>query len=241
MKNKLLASVIFVSVLLSACSQNSTNGQVKKNSLNTQLDSVSYMLGANMGGQLNQAGVEDLNIDAFLEAFQSTLKGDSSRIDLNKEGMKINTFFQKLQEKKFAKNKKEGEDFLAANKTKDGVKVTDSGIQYIVLKEGNGKVPVATDKVKVHYHGTLIDGTVFDSSVDRGEPVEFPVTGVIQGWQQILQMMPVGSKWKVFIPTELAYGQNVRPGGKIQPNMALIFDIELLDIVNPEKKAEDKK
>lgn len=107
------------------------------------------------------------------------------------------------------------------------------------MKEGNGPIPADTNKVKVHYHGTLIDGTVFDSSVDRGEPAQFPVTGVIKGWQEILQMMPVGSKWKVFIPTELAYGQNVRRGGKIEPNMALIFEMELLEIVDPEKeKAE---
>ncbi len=241
MKSKLLVSVIFISVLFGACSQDGTNGPIKKNDLKTNLDSVSYMLGADIADKLKQSGLEKLNTPAFVEGLRTVLEGDSARINPAKEGGKINAFFQKLHEQKLAKNKKEGEDFLAANKSKEGVKVTESGLQYKVMKEGNGKIPNDSSIVKVHYHGTLIDGTVFDSSVDKGEPVEFPVNGVIKGWQEVLQLMPVGSKWKVFIPTELAYGRNVRPGGPIEPNMALIFEIELLDIIPPQKKDESKK
>ena len=148
------------------------------------------------------------------------------------------TELQKLaleEEKKIAESakyevyKKQGLTFLEANKSKEGVKTTESGLQYIVLKQGKGKKPKTTDRVKVHYHGTTIDGTVFDSSVDKGVPSEFGVTQVIKGWTEGLQLMKVGSKYKFFIPQELAYGQNPRPG-IIKPYMALIFEVELLDI-----------
>ena len=127
-------------------------------------------------------------------------------------------------------NHKAGEAFLAANKTKPGVVTTASGLQYQVITEGTGPRPLPSDKVKCHYHGTLLDGTVFDSSVDRGQPVDFPVTGVIQGWVEALQLMPVGSKWKLFLPANLAYGDNAA-GPKITPGSTLIFDVELLEIV----------
>lgn len=127
-------------------------------------------------------------------------------------------------------NLKKGEDFLAENKKKEGVKTTKSGLQYIVLKEGSGIKPYATDTVQVHYHGTLLDGSVFDSSVKRGEPATFPLNHVIPGWTEILQLMPKGSKWCVFIPPDLAYGQRGTPDGKIGPNETLVFEIELLDI-----------
>ncbi len=239
MKIKLLTSVVFVFALFTACSQGK-KVNIQKNSLNNEIDSVSYLLGINVGTSFKSGGLEDMNYDAFLEGLNATLKGDSARIDPMMGRNKINAFFQKLHTKKLEKNKKEGEEFLAANKSKEGIKVTESGIQYKILKEGKGEIPTDSSKVKVHYHGTLINGKVFDSSVDKGEPVEFPVKGVIKGWQEILQMMPVGSKWKVFIPTELAYGQNVRPGGVIEPNMPLIFEIELLDIIKPEAKEKKK-
>ena len=135
---------------------------------------------------------------------------------------------------RYSENKKAGEDFLAANKEKKGVFTTESGIQYEILKKGNGKKPLITDNVRVHYHGTLIDRTVFDSSVDRKEPAEFGLMGVIKGWQEILQMMPVGSKWRVYIPQELAYGD--REMGNIKPFSVLIFDIELIKILDKENK-----
>ncbi|MCQ2349812.1 MAG: FKBP-type peptidyl-prolyl cis-trans isomerase [Paludibacteraceae bacterium] len=134
----------------------------------------------------------------------------------------------------FAENRTAGEQFLAENKEKPGVITTESGLQYQVVKMGKGETPKTTDRVKVHYHGTLIDGTVFDSSVDRGEPAEFGVTQVIAGWTEVLQLMPVGSKFKVFIPQELAYGD--RDMGTIKPFSTLIFDIELLEILGDAKQ-----
>lgn len=124
----------------------------------------------------------------------------------------------------------ESEKFLADNMIRQGVNVTESGLQYEILVEGNGEKPTSESQVTVHYHGTLLDGTVFDSSVDRGEPASFGVGQVIRGWTEVLQLMPTGSKWKVFIPSELAYGANPRPGGAIKPHMALIFEIELISI-----------
>jgi FKBP-type peptidyl-prolyl cis-trans isomerase FklB len=126
-------------------------------------------------------------------------------------------------------NKKKGEEFLAENKKKPGVKTTESGLQYLVLKEGTGRKPELDDTVHCHYHGTLIDGTVFDSSVDRGTPIDFPLKGVIPGWTEVLQLMKEGSKWRVFIPSKLAYGQRGAPP-KIGPNETLIFEIELLQV-----------
>lgn len=242
MKIKLFLLSLAV-VSLFACGQTSPKGSAGSGStdLKSEIDSVSYSLGADIGSKLKQGGVDELNMAAFTDGLLCMLAEDSAKI-ASEAGMKIiNNYFQNLFQKKLEKNKKDGEEFLEANKSKEGVKVTESGIQYIVLTEGNGPIPADTSVVRVNYHGTLIDGTVFDSSVDRGEPAEFPVKGVIKGWQEILQMMPVGSKWKVFIPTDLAYGQNVRRGGKIEPNMALIFEMELLEIVDPVKAKMEKE
>ena len=240
MKIKLLL-LSFALISFVACNQGTKTGSAGSGSsdLNSEIDSISYILGADIGDKLKQGGIEELNMVAFSEALMTTLGGDSANVDM-KEGMgKVNAYFQGLYQKKLEKNKTDGEEFLEANKSKEGVQVTESGIQYIVLQEGNGPIPADTNKVKVHYHGTLIDGTVFDSSVEKNQPATFPVTGVIPGWVEILQMMPVGSKWKVFIPTELGYGQNVRRGGKIEPNMALIFEMELLEIIDPAKEKEE--
>jgi FKBP-type peptidyl-prolyl cis-trans isomerase FklB len=137
----------------------------------------------------------------------------------------------KKAETDFAESKAAGEQFLEENKSKDGVITTESGLQYMVMKEGDGEKPVATSKVKVHYHGTLIDGTVFDSSVDRGTPSEFFANQVIKGWTEGLQLMSVGSKFKFFIPQDLGYGATPRGGGKIKPFDVLVFEVELLEIV----------
>lgn len=198
--------------------------------LNNTIDSLSYSLGADIGDKLKKSGVKEINGEILSKAVQVAIEGGDLQIS-TEEGMRlIQNYFMALQNKASNENKKKGEDFLAANKSKKGVIVTESGLQYLVLKEGVGAKPVATDKVKVHYHGTLIDGKVFDSSVDRGEPIEFNVNGVIKGWQEALQLMPVGSKWRVFIPGDLAYGSR-GAGGSIGPNETLIFEIELLDIV----------
>jgi len=143
---------------------------------------------------------------------------------------RINTYLSELEIFQSQVDLEEGRKFLENNKNRADVVVLPSGLQYKVIREGTGSKPTLTDKVTVHYRGTLVDGTVFDSSVKRGEPVTFPVNGVIQGWQEALQLMPVGSKWEIFIPTELAYGKRPPQGSSIKPNMALIFEVELLSI-----------
>ena len=214
----------------------SCDNQVKEvKSLETELDSVSYAVGLSMSSQLKN-GFEDVNKEILIQAIRNGLDSTNLLLDSKDIQKTIQTYFQKKQEEnkkkelaKFEVYKKEGIAFLEANKTKEGVKTTKSGLQYIVLKEGKGKKAKTTDRVKVHYHGTTVDGTVFDSSVDRGTPSEFGVTQVIKGWTEGLQLMKVGSKYKFFIPQELAYGENPRPG-IIKPYMALIFEVELLDI-----------
>ena len=214
----------------------SCENQVKEvKSLETELDSVSYAVGLSMSSQLKN-GFEDVNKEILIQAIRNGLDSTNLLLDSKDIQKTIQTYFQKKQEEnkkkelaKFEVYKKEGLAFLEANKTKEGVKTTESGLQYVVLKEGKGRKPKTTDRVKVHYHGTTVDGTVFDSSVDRGTPSEFGVTQVIKGWTEGLQLMTVGSKYKFFIPQELAYGANPRPG-IIKPYMALIFEVEVLDI-----------
>ena len=214
----------------------SCENQVKEvKSLETELDSVSYAVGLSMSSQLKN-GFEDVNKEILIQAIRNGLDSTNLLLDSKDIQKTIQTYFQKKQEEnkkkelaKFEVYKKEGIAFLEANKTQEGVKTTKSGLQYSVLKEGKGKKAKTTDRVKVHYHGTTVDGTVFDSSVDRGTPSEFGVTQVIKGWTEGLQLMKVGSKYKFFIPQELAYGENPRPG-IIKPYMALIFEVELLDI-----------
>ncbi len=234
---------IFGLFALIACNKNSGNGAAGSGTkeLASEIDTVSYSIGVDIGNTLMQNGVKELNVEAFAEGLVRILNNDTTNIKIKVADArpKIMAYFKKLQDIKNEKNKKEGEDFLADNKKKDGVKVTESGVQYIIEKEGNGPIPSDTSTVKVHYHGTLIDGTVFDSSVERGQPAEFPLKRVVKGWQDILKIMPVGSKWKVFIHQELAYGANVRPGGKIEPYMALIFEMELLEIL-PSKPATNQ-
>jgi FKBP-type peptidyl-prolyl cis-trans isomerase FkpA/FKBP-type peptidyl-prolyl cis-trans isomerase FklB len=161
-------------------------------------------------------------------------KSEMKDEDIQKAMMKLQEMAMKKQQEEGEANKKKSADFLEKNKSVEGVKTTASGLQYQVITEGNGATPKKDDTVKCHYTGTLIDGTKFDSSVDRGQPAEFPVSGVIPGWTEALQMMKVGSKYKLFIPPELAYGPAGRPG--IPANSALVFEVELLEIVKPAKK-----
>ncbi|TGV01397.1 FKBP-type peptidyl-prolyl cis-trans isomerase [Flavivirga rizhaonensis] len=213
--------------------------------LKTQIDSVSYAIGLSNGYQV-RSGFEEVNIDLFVQGLKNGADSTNILIEQDKINVTIQTYFQKKQqeemkkqqeealkkaEEQFGDNKIESEKFLAENISKDGVETTDSGLQYIVLKEGSGETPQATSKVKVHYHGTRIDGTVFDSSVDRGKPSEFGVNQVIPGWIEGLQLMKVGSKYKFFIPQDLAYGAFPRQGGVIKPFDALIFEVELIEIV----------
>ena len=194
------------------------------------LDKISYALGMNMGNSFRASGIKELNIKNFTQAIEDVLTGNSLEISYDEAKQLMNDFFAKLQEEKLFLNKKAGEEFLRINKERPGVETTASGIQYEVLKDGTGEKPKATDNVKVHYEGKLIDGQIFDSSIQRGEPASFGLNQVIPGWTEALQLMPVGSKYRIYIPSELAYGER-GAGEMIEPNSTLVFDVELLDIV----------
>ncbi len=194
------------------------------------MDKVSYSLGLSIGNNFQNSGINDLQIEDFVKGLKDILGGQTPEISYDEAKQVINDYFMKLQKEKFEINKKAGEEFLNINKGKAGVVTLPSGLQYQVLQKGEGPKPTASDKVKCHYHGTLINGTVFDSSVQRGEPAVFGVSQVIPGWVEALQLMPVGSKWRLFIPSDLAYGEH-GAGEAIEPNSALVFDVELLDIV----------
>ena len=234
----LAAAVVTLSIVSCGNSQFKT-----KKSLETGIDSVSYSLGLDMANKI-KVNFDDLDQDLFVQGFKNGMDSTNILVDSKNIDGILRKFFQKRNEEKmkkqqeeqakkaeveFGEYKKEGEAFLAENKTKKGVKTTESGLQYVVLKEGNGAQPTAASRVKVHYHGTLPDGTVFDSSVDRGEPSQFGVNQVIKGWTEGLQLMKSGAKYKFFIPQELAYGAQQR-GAKIKPFSALVFEVELLEI-----------
>ena len=193
------------------------------------MEKVSYALGLSLGNNLLSSGIKSLNIEKLAKGIQDVLEQKSPEISYEEAQNVINEFFMQLQEKSSEKTISEGRAFLEANGKRTEVSTLKSGLQYEILKEGNGSQPKASDKVKVHYHGTLIDGTVFDSSVRRGEPATFGVTQVIAGWVEALQLMPVGSKWKLYIPSNLAYGAQ-GAGQHIGPHTTLIFEVELIDI-----------
>jgi FKBP-type peptidyl-prolyl cis-trans isomerase FklB len=198
--------------------------------LKTTADSLSAAIGVSFANSLSSQGISDINTELLTQTVKAALKGEKTAFSADEANMFIQGYFTKVMEEKGAVVRKEGEKFLEENKKKEGVVTTESGLQYQIIKTGEGPKPTATDKVKTHYHGTLTNGTVFDSSVDRGEPVEFPVNGVIKGWTEALQLMPVGSKWKLFVPYQLAYGERAA-GPQIPAYSALVFEVELLEIV----------
>jgi FKBP-type peptidyl-prolyl cis-trans isomerase len=205
--------------------------------LTTDKEKASYMVGMDMAQGL-QPIKEELDVAIVLQALETSLKGGKALLTAEEAAAVKQEFMRKLQAEQATKtkaaaekNKAEGDKFMAENKKKAGVKVTPSGLQYIVLKQGTGKKPSANDQVKVHYVGTLIDGTKFDSSYDRGQPAQFPLNGVIKGWTEALQLMTVGSKYKLFIPPELGYGEQ-DPPGPIGPNSTLVFEVELVEVLN---------
>ncbi|MBR5210895.1 MAG: FKBP-type peptidyl-prolyl cis-trans isomerase [Paludibacteraceae bacterium] len=193
------------------------------------MDKLSYALGMSMASNMKQSGLDCINVDDFASAIKSVFNGEKMQMTPEEAQNAINEFFAKQKTEVMSKNKKAGEEFLAQNKSKEGVQTTASGLQYKVLVAGTGAKPKATDTVDCHYEGRLIDGTVFDSSYRRGQSAQFPVNGVIPGWVEALQMMPVGSKWQLYIPSELAYGE-YGAGETIEPNSTLVFDVELLGI-----------
>lgn len=196
-----------------------------------ELKAVSYCVGMSVAGSLLQQDLEAISPEIVAEAIADAFAGKAPLYTPEMANTIIQNYLQNVGEAKFAQNKAMGEAFLSENKLKEGVSTTASGLQFEVVNEGNGTHPTATSTVSVHYHGTLIDGTLFDSSVQRGEPATFGVHQVIPGWTEALQLMSVGAKYRLYIPENLAYGANPHPGGPIKPYSALIFDVELLAIV----------
>jgi len=200
--------------------------------LKNEVDSLSYALGILFGKNIQSNGFQTINAEIFGQTARKVIHNEALDMTTEEAGAIANTQFQKIQRLKFEKNLIEGRAFLNNNKNAPGVVALPSGLQYKIITEGTGAKPSATDKVTVHYHGMLIDGTVFQTTKESGQPIELSVGQVIQGWIEALQLMPVGSKWILYIPSELAYGENPRPGGPIEPNSALIFEIELISINN---------
>lgn len=192
------------------------------------MDKLSYALGLSMGQNFKGSGVDKLNADDFADALRAVYGEGTPAMTYDEAKQVVQEYFTNLQAKAGEMNAKAGKEYLANNAKEEGVKVTESGLQYLVVKEGNGKKPSPNDVVTVHYTGRLIDGTVFDSSVERGEPATFAVGQVIPGWVEGLQLMSEGSAYRLFIPSELAYGEHGT--GPIQPNSTLIFDVQLLKV-----------
>ena len=251
MKRILVMMTVLVLFSLTCCAEKQ---EAPKKELKTDAEKLSYAIGLEIGTSLKNLPAE-IDFPVFVRAVEDGLKGKEPMLTQEQAVEVKKAFGKKMQEERAQqrkelgeKNQKEGESFLAENKKKEGVITTESGLQYMVLNEGDGPRPKATDRVKVHYRGTLIDGTEFDSSHGRGKPATFSVKGVVAGWTEALQLMKVGSKYRLFIPSELAYGKRGR-GPKIGPNAALIFELELLEIEKkpsghpaaPAPKAKTKK
>jgi FKBP-type peptidyl-prolyl cis-trans isomerase FklB len=218
MKKILLLSLAILSINISQA----------QNKMNNELDSVSYLLGQAIGGNVLK-DIPEANKELILQGLKDKLYGNTLAVE-DPTNQMLGNYFQQKAERDAQAAMQEGLNFLEENKKNPNVKVTASGLQYEVLKEGNGLKPTATSKVKVHYHGTTPSGEVFDSSVKRGEPITFGLNQVIKGWTEGLQLMAVGSKYRLFIPQELAYGANPQPGSAIKPYMPLVFEVELLGI-----------
>lgn len=226
-----------VVLLFTACS-NEVTGQKGRNApLKTNIDSVSYGIGADIGHNMKQSGLDSLNVDAMAMGIRDGLDS-AERISAENVRALVQTYMLAVQKKVMEREQKEGEEnlrkgeaWLAENGKKPGVITTASGLQYEVLQAGSGPKPTAEDVVKVNYRGTLLDGTEFDSSYKRGQPAMFGVGNVIAGWAEAIQLMPVGSRYKLFIPAGLAYGNSRGPGGDLPPNSTLLFEVELLEIV----------
>jgi FKBP-type peptidyl-prolyl cis-trans isomerase len=233
-RNLIIAFAAIVVFGISACNGGSISGKSVK--VQSQTDSVAYALGHSVGANLKNQ-FPDVNPEIIAQAMMEAFQGKEDKIFPKPQDADtyIRTYMRVASEKKAVNNKEKGEAFLAQNAKKAGIKVTPSGLQYEIIKDAQGDKPTLESTVKVNYHGTTIDGEVFDSSVERGEPATFPLNGVIKGWTEGLQLMSVGSKYKFYIPAELAYG-NRQAGGKIGPNSTLIFEVELLEIVKDVKK-----
>jgi len=218
--------IVSITLILSACTNNNTYKTPE-----TEMEKVSYSLGVNMASSVKSQGLDSIDANAVAKAFDDVFQGNDLDISEEESMTILQDFFGKMQAEKSAKANEAGAAYLAENGAKEGVITTKSGLQYEVLVSGNGAKPTTTDQVTVHYHGMLTDGTVFDSSVDRGQPATFGVTQVIKGWTEALQLMSIGDKWKLTIPSNLAYGDQ-GAGGMIGPGATLVFEVELLGINN---------
>jgi len=227
MKKLMLFFAILSIVAHSAISQ---KGKVE---LKNEIDTVSYSMGVAIGNSLKQAGFDQFNDKVFYQAITEVMNGKETVIKAEATNNIIQSYMMKMQGQKSSKNLIIGKKFLEDNKKDTSVKILPSGLQYKILKQGQGDSPTVNDKVTCHYHGTLINGKVFDSSVQRGQPAQFAVNGVIRGWTEALQLMKPGAKWKLFIPAELAYGEQNIPG--IEPNSVLIFEVELISVDKTDK------
>lgn len=226
MKIRTLYAASFMGALaLTSCKE----GGEQSTNLTSENDKVSYSLGVMMGKNLKNSGVDTINGVALAAAISDIYAAADLQVSEDSAKVILDTYFNKLREQKTQKSVEEGKKFLEENKKKSGIVELPSGLQYQIIKEGTGPKPTINDKVTVHYTGKLVDGKVFDSSVERNQPASFPVGGVIPGWTEALQLMPVGSKWNVFIPSDLGYGPQ-GAGGAIPPNATLIFEVELLSI-----------
>ncbi len=192
-------------------------------------DKVSYCLGLSIASNLLTSGVKNISIEPFVDALEAAYAGKQPELSPEEANKTLQEFFGKVQAEQAEQAIAAGKKFLEENGKKEGVTTLESGLQYEIITNGDGEKPTANDSVKCHYEGTLIDGTVFDSSIKRGEPAVFPINGVIKGWTEALQLMPVGSKWKLYIPSDLAYGAQ-GAGNIIGPHTTLIFEVELLEI-----------
>ena len=216
---KIILSLILIMGITSINAQN----------LNTEMEKVSYSLGINVAKSVKNQGLTSIDSEAIAQAFTDVFEGNELKISEQESNLVLQDYFGKLAKEAQSANVEAGQKFLAENAKRNGVITTATGLQYEVLTEGSGDSPKETDQVTVHYHGTLIDGTIFDSSVERGQPATFPVNGVIPGWVEALQLMKPGAKYKLFIPSNLAYGER-GAGGSIGPNATLIFEVELISI-----------
>ena len=228
-QHRLAAAVALVGLVLAGC-----DSQTSEVELKSPAQKASYGIGLNMGRSLSEEGMDDLDSKAVAQGIEDALAKTEPRIK-DEDMVEAFSFLQNRAEERMTALNKEaaeaGKKFLEENGKREGVVTTASGLQYMVLRQGNGQRPRPTDRVRVNYHGTLLDGTVFDSSYDRGQEAEFPLNQVIAGWTEGVAMMPVGSKFRFWIPGELAYGARGTPGGPIGPNATLQFDVELMTIV----------
>lgn len=225
---KAFYSVSFLAAIAIFFACDSQKMSTSDGEIETELDSVCYAIGIDIATNIQKSGFEEINAGAIAMGFRDVFEDNELLMNQTEAQTLVREYFDKIRLAMKESNLEEANEFLEENKEKEGVVTTESGLQYKVVEEGTGEKPGLTDKVKVYYKGTLIDGTPFDST--KNAPATFRVNGVVKGWTEALQMMPEGAKWKLFIHPDLAYGENPRPGGVIEPNHALIFEIELVEI-----------